>query len=257
MSLESNRMKRNAPPGGPRSAATDFASNPALTALCLCLALSAGIRLISAVQGALDSGTELLLRSPAFFDFLFVAAAVYLISLLWRVRSDVRGDNAQKASVACMILFAVMTVTVLYIGIFYFSVYSALGSMSEADLAESGMTAEDRQGMWGMLPVLIFYLAVSAAEAASFLLFRGVLKRVAELFRGQITGHGIFMACCIVSAFTAGCCVCELILQATAGGSVLSFAVSAIPGLAETGIYVCMAVLCQGTQNTLRGMTRS
>ena len=82
MSLKTNSVKRNAPLGGPRSVASAFASSPALTALCLCLALSAGLKLITAVQGALDSSTELLLRSPAVFDFLYVLASVYLVSQL-------------------------------------------------------------------------------------------------------------------------------------------------------------------------------
>ena len=256
MSLKTNSVKRNAPLGGPRSVASAFASSPALTALCLCLALSAGLKLITAVQGALDSSTELLLRSPAVFDFLYVLASVYLVSQLWRVRSDVRGDNAKKAAMAGLILFGVMLVTVLYIGLFYFSVYSALGSMSEADLAEGGLTSEDRQKLLSMLPLLLFLLGVSAAETVSVLLFRNVLKRVSELFRGKSSGYGAFTACGIAAAFTAGCCVCELILQAVTGASALSMVLSAIPTLTEAGIYAGMAFLCQGAQNTLRGMAQ-
>ncbi len=240
----------------PRSVASGFAQSSILMGMEVCLALSAGLNLVSAVQGAMDSTADLLLKSPALFDLLYVIAAAYLLSRLWQIKSDVRGEKTRKAAVGCMILAAVMIMTVVYLGIFYYSVFSALEVMTEADMAEMGMTQENVQEMRGMMPYLLFLLGISVLQAVSFLLFRGVLKQVAELFRGKACGHGMAMACSLVSALTTGCCLCVLLLQFTAGASILYALLNGLSVLVEAGIYACMALLCHQTQIGLEGIAK-
>ncbi len=237
----------------PRAAAAGFASSGALTGLCMCLALSAGFTLISALQAFLDPGAELLFRSPALFDVLYAIAAVFLAARLWRVKSDVRGENTQKASVASLVLFGVLLAGTVYIGVFYFSVYTTLEAIPPEELQASGMTEADVRRLWEMLPLFVFPLGIQVLQAVCFLLFRFTLKRVAELFRGLAQSGGAVRACFVLSALTAGFCVCEGLLPLTAGADFVSAGMNVVFALADAGVFLCMAFLCRGTAAGMRG----
>ncbi len=237
---------------GLRMTAEQFARSPWLTVTALCLAFSCGLTMFSTMQGVLAGAETLTLVSTA-FNLLYVVAGVAAMYFLWQIRLAPAHDRCKKAAMAAMAVGLVFIVTVMFLGVFYFSVYSVLASLTPESMAEMEMAQEDLDRMWQMLPYNILSLVCTALEGAAFILFRQVLLNVGEMTRGKGVSSGIFTACSILSALAGGMVLSRTIFDAFMLGGGVQIVLTAVSGLADTGIYAGMMFLSQGTASALRG----
>ena len=225
----------------PRGVAEDFRQNRYLGLMCIGAALCAGMSLLSAVSSVMGGQSETMWLE-AFFEILSAAALGYFCWRFFSLRDSISGKKAGKARKSCIIVFVMMMLTVIFLGMFYWVLYSTLRSADPEELLEA-MSQEYIDSLWALLPITItgFVIQVCLAIAHVFL-FRamGDMEQMAE---GRYPKKNAFTAASNVAALAAGMSICGIIMNLMTGFGVLNL----IAALPEVLLYLSMCLLCRAT----------
>ncbi|MBQ8137224.1 MAG: hypothetical protein IJ174_07315 [Clostridia bacterium] len=226
----------------PRAAASNFAKSTWLTALCAALALSAGLNFLGGAQDIVG-GLQGISFIPLIFNLMYALGAVFLFARLTPLRGGMSREKCHKAGTAAFCFFIILSATVFFLILFYYSNYSLISTLTKEQIEEAGITQQDIDGMWALLPYLIFAVSSNLLKAVSVFLFSRSLKRLEGMCAGKNQGVGIFNACSIVAILAAGAELCMLILNTQLQRSVVNMLLSVLSNLPGVVMYVSAAVL--------------
>ena len=226
----------------PRMIASRFTDSIWLTLLCAALALDAMLTLFGGVQefGGQIGGIGAVTLG---FNALYALTAGFLLFRLYSMRGSPEKAKCLRARTAALVCFIALLVTVLFLALFYYSNYSVLASMTEAQIEEAGLAMADVESMWALLPYLILSVSASALEAAAAALFWRALNRLASLCAGRNEGGRVFMACAAVSLLAVGTELCLLMINMRMQENLIYAALNLLTSLPGIAVYVSAAVL--------------
>ena len=235
----------------PRAAASNFAKSPWLTALCVCLALSAGLNFLGGAQD-IAGGLQGLGFVPLIFNLMYALGALYLFAKLNVLRGGISREKYHKAGTAAFCFFIVLSATVFFLILFYYSNYSLISAMTEEQIQESGLTADDIEHMWALLPYLIFSVSANVLKTAAVFLFFRCIRRLEGMCGGKNEGTGLFSACSIVAILAAGAELCLLMINVQLQQSFVYSLLSALSNLPGVVLYAGTAILTRQVYTGLK-----
>ena len=236
----------------PRMTAERFGASPWLAVTVFCLAFSCALTLASAVQGVMH-GAEVLSLISGVFNLVYVFASGAAVYFIWQIRASVTRDKCRKAGTGALALGIALLLTALFLALFYFSAYTAMGSLSAEDMAEMEITQEYIDQMWTMVPYYILSLAATAMEGIAFLVFRQVFVRLGDMSMGKSASSGIFTGCAAVAALAGGLVLGRMLFDLVMSRTVAETVFAVIGSAVDAGIYAGIMMVCQGTASALRG----
>ena len=225
----------------PRGVAEEFRQNRYLGLMCIGAALCAGMALLSAGSSVMGGQSETMWLE-AIFEVFSAFALGYFTWRFFALRESVSGPKAGKARKSCIIVFAVMMITVVFLGIFYWVLYSTLRGADPEELLEN-MSREYIDSLWALLPITITGFVIQVCQAiAQVFLFRamGDMELMAE---GRYPKRNSFTAASNAAALAAGMSICGVIMNLMTGFGLVNL----IAALPEVLLYLSMCLLCRAT----------
>ena len=228
----------------PRAIAQRFTGSVWLTVLCAALVLSAGLTMFGGLQD-ISSKIAGVGVVTVVFNAMYALAAIYLTYRLMGLRGMADKDKCRRAQTAALVMFIVLLATVAFLAMFYYTNYTVLSPLTAEQLVEAGLTQEDVDGMWALLPYLILSMVTSALETAAMALFWQTIKRVGILCGGRKTSRGVLVACTIVALLAVGMELCMMIVNIRVQPNTVYAVLSLISSLPGAAVYVSIAVLAK------------